>query len=134
VNNEEKILEILTKMQTQMDGMQSRMDGMQSRMDSMQTQMDTRFAQIDDRFAQMDTRLSQMDAHFTKLDADVAGIRVLVDVDIETKLNLLAEGHQTLLETLAPKTKTEELEENYALLRSVVAALSRDVAELKKAQ
>ena len=55
-------------------------------------------------------------------------------MDIEKKLNLLAEGHQTLLETLTPKTKTEELEENDILLRLAVAALSKDVAELKKAQ
>ena len=29
---------------------------------------------------------------------------------IQPRLNLLAEGHQTILDTLTPKSKTEELE------------------------
>ena len=29
---------------------------------------------------------------------------------IQSRLNLLAEGHQTILDTLTPKSKTEELE------------------------
>ena len=86
---------------------------------------------MDESIAQL---RSEMETRFDKVESDVARVRVLVDVDIEKKLNLLAEGHQTLLETLTPKTKTEELEENDILLRLAVAALSKDVAELKKAQ
>ena len=110
MNHEEKILEAIAQLKS----------GMDESIAQLRSEMETRFDKVE-------TRLG-------KVESDVAGVRVLVDVDIEKKLNLLAEGHQTLLETLTPKTKTEELEENDILLRLAVAALSKDVAELKKAQ
>ena len=50
------------------------------------------------------------------------------------KFDLLADGHKLLLETLAPKTKVDELEEEVSFLKMVVQSMSRDIAELKKAQ
>ena len=50
------------------------------------------------------------------------------------QLKLLAEGQQTLLETLAPRSKVEDLEEDVAMLKQVVRMMSQDIAELKKAQ
>lgn len=50
------------------------------------------------------------------------------------QLKLLAEGHQTLLETLAPKDRVEALEDEVDTLKTVVRLLTHDVAELKKAQ
>ena len=38
-------------------------------------------------------------------------LNVVMESAITPKLNLLAEGQQTLLETLAPKSRVEELEE-----------------------
>ena len=49
---------------------------------------------------------------------------------------LLAEGQQTLLETLAPKSGAEDLEEDLeedvATLKQAVRMMSQDIAELKK--
>ena len=50
------------------------------------------------------------------------------------KFNLLAEGQQTLLETLAPKSRVEELEEEVDFLKSIIKLHSEQIAELKKAQ
>ncbi len=50
------------------------------------------------------------------------------------QLKLLAEGHQNLLDTLAPKPRVEALEEEVDTLKTVVRLLTHDVAELKKAQ
>lgn len=69
-----------------------------------------------------------------KLDTDVSGIKVRLDVEIEKKLDLLAEGHETLLETLSPKSRVDALEDEMIFMKSVVKALSQEVAELKKAQ
>ena len=117
MNHEEKILEAIAQLKS----------GMDESIAQLRSEMETRFDKVETRLGKVETRLG-------KVESDVAGVRVLVDVDIEKNLNLLAEGHQTLLETLTPKTKTEELEENDILLRMAVAALSKDVAELKKAQ
>ena len=50
------------------------------------------------------------------------------------QLKLLAEGHQNLLDTLAPKPRVEALEEEVDTLKTGVRLLTHDVAELKKAQ
>jgi len=55
-------------------------------------------------------------------------------LEILSKMQSQMDDMPSRTDTFTLKTKTEELEENYILLRSVVAALSRDVAELKKAQ
>ena len=66
---------------------------------------------------------------------DIAELmRVIVESEITPKLSLLAEGQQTLLETLAPKSRVEELEEEVDFLKSIVKLHSQQIAELKKAQ
>ena len=50
------------------------------------------------------------------------------------QLQMLAEGHQTLLETLAPKNRVEALEDDVVFLKSIVKSLMQEVSELKKAQ
>ena len=39
-----------------------------------------------------------------------------------------------MLETLAPRSKVEDLEGDVAMLKQVVRMMSQDIAELKKAQ
>lgn len=60
--------------------------------------------------------------------------RVLIESSIMPKFNLLAEGQQTLLETLAPKSRVEELKEEVDFLKSIIKLHSEQIAELKKAQ
>lgn len=59
----------------------------------------------------------------------------LFDENIFTpKLNLLAEGHQTILETLTPKERIEAMEADISVLKMAIRSLTAEVAELKKAQ
>ena len=60
--------------------------------------------------------------------------RVLIESSIMPKFSLLAEGQQTLLETLAPKSRVEDLEEEVDFLKSIIKLHSEQIAELKKAQ
>ena len=68
------------------------------------------------------------------LQESAAATRVLIESSIMPKFNLLAEGQQTLLETLAPKSRVEELEEEVNFLKSIIKLHSEQIAELKKAQ
>ena len=49
-------------------------------------------------------------------------------------LIVLAEGHAMLSETLAPKSKVDELQSDVELLKIVVKNLNSEVQQLKKAQ
>lgn len=68
------------------------------------------------------------------LQETAAATRVLIESSIMPKFNLLAECQQTLLETLAPKSRVEELEEEVDFLKSIIKLHSEQIAELKKAQ
>lgn len=71
--------------------------------------------------------LEEMSALLQKVAVTQEGI-------VLPRLELLAEGHANLLETLAPKDRVEALEEEVDTLKTVVRLLTHDVAELKKAQ
>lgn len=60
-------------------------------------------------------------------------MKLIVENDIDPKLKALAEGQQLLLETLVPKSRIEELEEEVSFLKSVVKLHSEELAKLKKA-
>ena len=68
------------------------------------------------------------------LQETAAATRVLIESSIMPKFNLLAEGQQTLLETLAPKSRVEALETEVDFLKSIIKLHSEQIAELKKAQ
>ena len=76
-------------------------------------------------------RHSEMLADMQKLLQKVA---VTQEAVVLPRLDLLAEGHTHLADTLAGKSRVEALEDEVVLLKTVVTALSKEVAELKKAQ
>ena len=50
------------------------------------------------------------------------------------QIQALAEGQKTILETLAPKSKVEALEEDVELLKSIIKMHTNQINDLKKAQ
>lgn len=78
---------------------------------------------------------AKMEAQKTEILSESAhNMRVILESYLEPKLKALAEGHELLLQTMAPKSRVENLEEEVTFLRRVVSSLSEDVAQLKKAQ
>ena len=69
-----------------------------------------------------------------KLDAMENRMYAYFEGKIQPQLQLLADGHQNILDTLAPKNRVEALEDEVVFLKSVLKTLAQDVAELKKAQ
>ena len=60
-------------------------------------------------------------------------VSVMMESYFEPKFNLLAENQRIMMETLVPKSRVDEIEDELALLRSVVRLHSEQIAELKKA-
>ena len=84
--------------------------------------------------AHMQGDINSLKSDVGTLKSDVSHIKIRLDMDIEKKLNLLAEGHETLLETLAPKDRVQRLEDEVEFLKSVVKVTGQEIAALKKAQ
>ena len=57
-----------------------------------------------------------------------------IESAVMPKFDLLADGHKLLLDTMAPTSRVEELEDEVSFMKQVIKAMSRDIAELKKAQ
>lgn len=53
---------------------------------------------------------------------------------IMPKFDLLADGQKNLLETMAPKSRVEALEDEVAFLKQMLRTIASEVNELKKAQ
>lgn len=69
-----------------------------------------------------------------EIKQDVTEIKLDIENRIDPRLQALAEGQKTILESVAPKSRVDQLAEEVDLLKTVIRSLSRDVAELKKAQ
>ena len=58
---------------------------------------------------------------------------LLMENEVRPNFRLLAEGHETLLQTLSPKSRVDEPAEEVSFLKTVISSLSKEVNELKKA-
>lgn len=86
---------------------------------------DTKLEQQSQRF---DAKLEQQESNIMQ------NVAVLMESKFQPQFNLLAEGQKTILETLAPKSRVEELAEEVGFLKSIIKMHSEQIAELKKAQ
>ena len=109
MNNEEKILEILGVIQSDVSGLK------------------TDVADLKTDVADLKTDVADLKTRVTKIEITQENV-------ILPQLQTLAEGQANLLATLAPKSRVEALEDEMSFMKSVVKALSQEVAELKKAQ
>lgn len=75
-----------------------------------------------------------MDKRIEAVDQKVENLKIYMENVINKKLELLIEGQQTMLETLAPKNRVEALEDEVVFLKQVIRGMVQDIAELKKAQ
>lgn len=103
--------------------------------------LDAKLAPINDRLDQMDGRMGQLNGRMDQMQANLSDLRTTVtrvavtqENTVIPQLRLLAEGHETLLNTLARKDRVEALEDDMALLKAAIKAMSQRIAELEKAQ
>ena len=116
MSNEEKILSMLVELKESTD---------------------KRFESMDKRFEAIDKRLDTMEERMDRLDERSQRTAVLLETEVDRKLNLLYEGHETIMECLdklAPKDRVDELESDVIVLKTAVKMLTQEIAELKKAQ
>lgn len=78
--------------------------------------------------------LEKMQEDISGLKTDVSGIKVRLDVDMEQKFNLLAEGQEIMLEKLERLDDMEVMDTRITALEAMVKKLNRDIEKLKRAQ
>lgn len=66
------------------------------------------------------------------LEQAARNMQVILENTVMKQLQLLAEGQRMILETLAPKTKTDELEDEIVFLKSSIRMHSEQLEEHQK--
>ena len=112
MSNEEKILELLTQMQTDI-----------STHKSGQQEIRTDITGIKDRLDRVEDRAQRT--------------AVLLETEVDRKLDLLYGGHDAIterLDKLASRGRVEELENDVVLLKAAIKLMRLEIEKLKKAQ
>ena len=156
MNNEEKILELLSRHENSFEQINQTLSEMKAEMAGIKAEMT---AEMTEMKAEMSAEMSGMKAEMTaemagikaEMTAEMAGMKaileevnqrsirtqVLLETEIRDNIQLLFDGHELIkekLEDLAPKSRVEELEEDVAMLKDVIKLMRIEIAELKKAQ
>ena len=58
----------------------------------------------------------------------------LMDAEFSRRFDLLADGIHDIQQKLVPMSRIEALEDDVSLLKQVIRSMSKEIAELKKAQ
>ena len=78
---------------------------------------------------------SRIDQKLEKQKQDIMhDVKVLLDTEVTTQFNLLAEGQQTILEKLERLDDMEVMDTRITALEAMVKKLNRETKKLKKAQ
>ena len=134
MNNEEKILALITEMQA---NMATKADLAEIRAD-VKADMATMKADIT---ADMATKADLAEIR-ADVKADMAaqeqrimqGVQIIIENTVTPRFNLLAEGIQDIREQLIPRSRFDELDEEVKFLKAFVRQISEEVQALKKAQ
>lgn len=81
--------------------------------------------------------LEKMEGHLDLVESQSQRTAVLMESEVNRKLDLLYEGHNTImdrLDKLATKNRVEELESDVALLKDSFKLMRLEIEALKKAQ
>ncbi len=85
--------------------------------------------------------LTQIQTDQAKMKDDISDLRqtatrvaVTQENVVIPQIKLLAEGHDLLLQKLARKERVKALEDDVALLKTVIKAMSQRIENLEKAQ
>ena len=115
------IMEELAKIHGRLDKMDGRLD----RMDDQFDKMDGRFDRMDDRFDKMDRC---MDALESSTKQEIRSLKTYLENEIETKINIVAEGHFDLMRKFR---QVQLCNEEWEMMKIRILALERGVREIK---
>ena len=129
------IMEELAKIHGRLDKMDGRLD----RMDDQFDKMDGRLDRMDDRFDKMNGRFDRMDDRFDKMDRcmdalesstkqEIRSLKTYLENEIETKINIVAEGHFDLMRKFR---QVQLCNEEWEMMKIRILALERGVREIK---
>ena len=140
MSNEEKMLDLLTQMQTDISSLKSGQEEMRTdiaALKSGQEEMRTDIAALKSGQEEMRTDIAGIKDRLDRVEDRAQQTAVLLETEVDRKLNLLYEGHDAIMERLdklAARSELEMLRSDMDLMKMAMRSMSQEIAELKKAQ
>ena len=144
MNNEEKILQMLTKLVdtvNQQGETLARHEEMLVKQGEMLVKQGETMARHEEMLVKQGEMLAKHGGQLAEMKEDICELRetaVRVAITQENivlpRLDTLADGHKHLLKTLASDSRVEALEEDVSTLKSAFKMMSNRLAALEKAQ
>lgn len=110
---------------------------LQGMMDAQDRRLDGRFSAMDEKFSAIDEKFASMEQHVDeKLEGQTVKISLLLENEVSQKIGSIYDKPDSISEKLDRMPTSEDMEianGRIDVLESIVKKLSRDVAELKKA-
>ena len=123
----------MDRMEGQMDRMEGRMDRMEGRMDRMEGQMTQMQGQLED----LQTGQAVLSSRLDKVEDDVLRVKACLELDVEKRFDGVNEGITAIQERLEELKgigeRTDKLENDVIVLKTVVKLHSENISELKRA-
>ena len=126
MNNEEKILQMLTELSKG-----------QAEMRSDIAELKTTQAEQGKQLAEQGEALGRLETTVNEIDQRSARTQILLETDYADKLQLLFDGHELIkekLEGLDTTSRVEALENDIVVLKDAFRLMRQEIAELKRAQ
>ena len=130
MNNEEKIISMLEKLNTTVEKHDTMFEKINSTLEKHSTMLEKHGAMLE----KLNTTVEKHDQMLNEMQETITRVALTQENVVLPQLKLLVEGHNTLLETLAPKDRVEALEDDVAFMKSVINAMGQEIAELKASQ
>lgn len=127
MNTEEKILEILAQMQTDMTDVKTGL-----------TDVNVRLGLVETRLGKVENRLSAVETTQAQMKDEIHLTNVRLELDVGQRLDALAEGQDVIEGRLGAleevKEQVEKISDKVDVIHAVVTQHSGTITELKKAQ
>lgn len=137
MNTEEKILEMLEKINASMENLESGQAALEGRLERIggdQKFINLALRNLENKQAAFEGHMGRFETALAGLQDDLTSVKLRLELDVEKRFDAVNEGIDTILERLTPKSRVDELEADVIVLKAAIKALSSEVAELKKAQ
>ena len=137
MNNEEQILAMLEKL-TEEVGKHSELLAKQgdqlARQGEQLAKLSDKVGRQGDQLAKLSDKVDRQGELLEELDDRSLRSAVILENEVLPKLQLLYEGHVHLQETLAPKERVEDLEDEVITVKSTLKMMTKRLDALEKAQ
>lgn len=123
MNNEERILELLTGLTEKVDRLEAGQEELRNRVTAIE---ETQGGILETQGGILETQGT--------IVSRITSIELTQENRVMTYLHTLAEGHEAIMGKLVPESRVEAVEDDVTVLKTVTKEHSRDIAELKKAK